>query len=121
MAAYVGINRISPRGVRAGPSLARTLKGYIESTMSDLISPNTIVCKIIEGENHYGDDAFVEFETKINGRAFVFHCEAADDNDAKKARGLIGVRDEETGEVVAGPTDPTTWKRVDAFVRLAVK
>jgi hypothetical protein len=36
-------------------------------------------------------------------------------------RGLIGVRDEETGEVVAGPTDPTTWKSVEAFVRFAVK
>jgi ABC transporter substrate binding protein len=53
MGAYVGINRISARGVRTGPSLARTLKGYIESTMSDLIPPNTIVCKIIEGENYH--------------------------------------------------------------------
>jgi hypothetical protein len=121
MGAYMGINRFSARGVRTGPSLERTLKGYIESTMSDLIAPNTIVCKIIEGENYYGDDDFVEFETKINGRALVFHCEAADDNDPKKTRGLIGVRDEETGEVVAGPTDPTTWNRVEAFVRFAVK
>jgi hypothetical protein len=56
-----------------------------------------------------------------NGRAFVFHCEASDDNDPKKAQGLIGVRDEETCAVVAGPIDPTTWKRVETFVRFAVK
>jgi len=53
--------------------------------------------------------------------AFVFHCEAADDNEPKRGRGLIGGRDRETGDIVAGPTDPTTWKRVEAFARFAVK
>jgi hypothetical protein len=59
------------------PRRARTLKGYIESTTSDLIPPNTIVCKIVDGENYRGEDDFVEFEAKIKRRAFVFHCEAA--------------------------------------------
>jgi len=64
-----------------------TSKDSCESTMSDLIPPNTIVCKIIEGGN-CGDNDFVEFETKINGRAFVFHSRAADDNDPKKRTGI---------------------------------
>jgi hypothetical protein len=118
---YSGVNRMAARGVRTGTSLARTLRGYLETSLSDLIPPNTIACKIIDGDDYRGDDDFVEAEVTVNGRALVFHAEGAGDTDPKKANGLLGVMDRETGDTVSGPNDSRTWSRIEQLVRFASK
>jgi hypothetical protein len=116
---YTGVNRMSARGVRVGPSLARTLRGYIETTLSDLIPPNTIVCKIQDGDDLYGMDDFVECEVEINRTKVKFHIEGTAGDDPTKPQGLSGV--EIDGNRITGPNDPTTWKRIEQFVRFASK
>jgi hypothetical protein len=63
----------------------------------------------IEGEDPYGKDDVV-----------TLHIESSDRDDPKKARGLLGVRHEETGEIVKGPIDSATWARIETFARFAI-
>jgi hypothetical protein len=85
--------------------------------MLDPVDMNKLEPKVIEGDDLRGSDDFVEAEVIINGKKFVFHIEPPDENNPKKARGLIGVRHEDTAEQFAGPLDPThvgpTWARVE--------
>jgi hypothetical protein len=118
---YRGVNRVSPRGIKAPVTLIRTLRSYVESHLSDLVNMNDFAPVVIEGVSPYGSDDAVEATLEINGQRFTLHIESSDADDLAKPNGALGVIHEETSMAVSGPLDASTWARVEALVRLASK
>jgi len=108
--------------VRTHVSLVRTLRSYVELHLLDLIgNMNAFDPKLIEGEDPYGSDDIIEATLCINGQDLTLHIEGSDQDDKTKPNGLLGVRHEQTGGMVRGPIDSSTWASIENFIRFVSK